>query len=65
MNHTEQRVATDWVFAISGAALPGQNRTRFAALWDAAVNYLVPIGYEDFDGFHYGEPPQKNLALHS
>lgn len=30
---------------------------RIVAVWQAAINFLVPIGYEDESGFHYGEPP--------
>jgi hypothetical protein len=34
--------------------------TRIVATWHAAVNYLVPIGYEDETGFHYGESLARN-----
>jgi len=33
---------------------------RIAAVWHAAISFLVPIGYEDKSGFHYGEPPAEN-----
>jgi hypothetical protein len=36
--------------------------TRLAVTWHAAVNYLVPIGYEDESGFHYGKIPASNAA---
>jgi len=37
--------------------------TRVVATWHAVINFLVPIGYEDEWGFHYGEPPaRKNLG---
>ena len=29
---------------------------RAVARWHAVINSLVPIGYEDASGFHYGEP---------
>lgn len=28
----------------------------------ATMNYLVPMGYEDETGFHYGELPARNEA---
>ena len=37
--------------------------TRMAVTWHAAVNYLVPIGYEDETGFHYGEMPASNAPM--
>ena len=30
---------------------------RIAVGWDAVVNFLVPIGYEDESGFYYGGQP--------
>ncbi len=30
---------------------------RIAVSWNAAVNFIVPMGYEDGSGFHYGTPP--------
>ena len=33
---------------------------RVVARWRAAINYLVPIGYEDDSGFHYGQPAARN-----
>jgi len=29
--------------------------TRIVAMWNAALNFFVPYGYEDETGFHYGE----------
>jgi hypothetical protein len=28
---------------------------RFRVKWQSALNRLVPMGYEDGGGFHYGE----------
>lgn len=33
-----------------------RHTTHIFATWEAAINFLVPIGYEDESGFHYGEP---------
>lgn len=30
---------------------------RLLARWKAVMNSLVPLGYEDEFGFHYGEAP--------
>jgi len=32
-------------------------RRRVAVTWEAVVEFLVPLGYEDDKGFHYGKPP--------
>jgi hypothetical protein len=37
---------------------------RIAVTWHAATDFMVPIGYEDETGFHYGEMPASNLATH-
>jgi hypothetical protein len=37
--------------------------TRLTIVWHAAINYLVPIGYEDETGFHYGEMPEPAAAM--
>ena len=34
--------------------------SRLVASWHAAVNFLVPIGYEDETGFHFGERANWN-----
>ena len=49
----------------AGGIVPGARtgwRTRVAVTCHAAVNYLVPIGYEDETGFHYGGMPVSNTA---
>lgn len=40
----------------SAPPLPGL-ATRIVALWNAALDAIVPLGYEDETGFHYGTPP--------
>lgn len=32
-----------------------------AAFWDASLNAIAPLGYEDEAGFHYGLPPSKKV----
>lgn len=29
---------------------------RITAVWGAAMDFLIPVGYQDDSGFHYGEP---------
>lgn len=29
---------------------------RLSVSWEAVANFVVPIGYEDEEGFHYGTP---------
>jgi hypothetical protein len=29
---------------------------RIFARWSAVIDFVVPIGYEDETGFHYGTP---------
>jgi len=31
--------------------------SRLVAVWEAALNFLIPTGYQDETGFHYGEEP--------
>jgi hypothetical protein len=33
---------------------------RIVITWRAVINFLVPIGYEDETGFHYGESLARN-----
>lgn len=37
-------------------------QTRIAVKWEAIVNFLVPIGYEDEAGFHYGWPAARRKS---
>ena len=48
--------------AVVPVAQPGY-LTRIVATWHAAINFLVPIGYEDETGFHYGEMPGPSESL--
>ena len=34
--------------------------SRIAIVWGAIVNSIIPIGYEDEMGFHYGNKPATN-----
>jgi len=68
ISHTDGGVPAEWVSSSNGdgltvpAARPG-SWTRIAVIWRTAINYLVPIGYEDETGFHYGEMPVSNTAM--
>jgi len=64
LSHAQTSVAAEWAPPSNGltrdvpAAQTG-HRTRLAVAWRAAINYLVPVGYEDDTGFHYGERPES------
>lgn len=62
ISHLKETSATDWVLAVSGVVAPVPHRARLAVMWEAAVNYLVPVGYENETGFHYGEPMTPELV---
>ncbi|MGP8199174.1 MAG: hypothetical protein ACLQU4_06700, partial [Limisphaerales bacterium] len=47
---------------LSTARIASRPRRR-SQIWHAAIDYLVPIGYEDETGFHYGEMPTSNTAM--
>jgi hypothetical protein len=65
ISHTDAGVSAEWVSSSDGnsltvpAARPG-SLARIAVLWHTAINYLVPIGYEDETGFHYGGMPESS-----
>jgi len=69
VSHMPERSArSNWAAQTSSnavkvrAARPGC-LTRIVAAWEAAVNYLVPIGHEDETGFHCGEMPNRSESL--
>ena len=37
---------------------------RISVCWDAVVNFIVPVGYEDQSGFHYGEQSASYGSVH-
>ncbi len=42
------------------ATMPREQRgygRRLTVVWAAAVNFIVPFGYQDGNEFHYGAPP--------
>ncbi len=66
ISHTERSVPAEWAFngeSLIVPAAPTGRRTRLAVTWHAVMNYLVPIGYEDEAGFHYGEMPPSNTSI--
>jgi hypothetical protein len=36
---------------------------RIAITWQTALDFFVPIGYEDESGFHYGTMPSSTAAI--
>jgi hypothetical protein len=60
--HSNTRTFPDWAFwPRSLGLLRVANRQpkgiRVPITWHAAFDQLIPLGYEDKSGFHYGEPP--------
>jgi hypothetical protein len=67
VSHTGSSVPAERVFPPNGNGLiaPVARRgswTRLAVTWRAAINFFVPIGYEDETGFHYGKMPSSKTA---
>jgi hypothetical protein len=68
ISHINEGVPAECVASSGGdglivpAARPG-SWTRIAVLWHTVIDYLVPIGYEDETGFHYGEMAVSNAAM--
>jgi hypothetical protein len=67
VSHTGRGVSAERAFPpkrnglIAPAARP-RSWTRLAVTWRAAINFFVPIGYEDETGFHYGQKPASKTA---
>jgi len=65
MSHTQTGVGPKWLPTpnrggrIVPAARPG-SWSRLVAALRAAIHKLVPTGYEDEIGFHYGKRPVSN-----
>jgi hypothetical protein len=68
ITNTERHFPTDWESSPDNARIPATvrrgTRARITILWQAAANFVVPTGYEDNAGFHYGEKPAP-LAVES
>jgi hypothetical protein len=67
VSHLENDVPAGWSFSPSGGgpgvpATGNGSWTRMEVTWHAVINYLVPIGYQDETGFHYGEGPVPGNA---
>jgi len=43
--------------SFNAPAQPPAKQSRMTVKWHAFVDYLVPIGYQDETGFHYGIEP--------
>jgi len=65
VSHPERDLPAGWSSSsdteFNRTARPGK-WTRIAVTWHAAIQYLVPIGYQDADGFHYGEAPESHFV---
>ncbi len=36
---------------------------RLTVIWNALVNFAVPLGYEDGNGFHYGKQTRPSVSM--
>jgi len=68
VSHTGNCVPAERTFSSNGHGIivpvaRSGSWTRLAVTWHKAINYFVPIGYEDETGFHYGEMPASNSAM--
>jgi hypothetical protein len=54
---------TNQALATSTQATRPDSLNRLADRWDAVINILAPVGYEDEDGFHYGKQPAPHFDV--
>ena len=58
MTTTNQALARNAQMNRPGMCRQGSGSPNWMAVsWDAVVNFLAPLGYENESGFHYGKQP--------
>jgi hypothetical protein len=68
ISHADDGISGELVCSSNdnGQVVSGARRgvwARLAITCDMAIDYIVPIGYEDETGFHYGEMPVLEAGL--
>jgi hypothetical protein len=68
VSHTDRVAATEWISGCDSEALTiptaqAENLNRIAVTWQTALDFFVPIGYEDESGFHYGTMASSTAAI--
>jgi hypothetical protein len=66
-SHIEGNISGEWESPANDDLLiarPARSAgwTRIAVSWQTALDYFVPLGYEDESGFHYGEMPAPSIT---